>query len=93
MKAKEIEWSGLVASPEYWCYDGRVDGRLAYRIYDHSSNAGEYYFISPLLSGDTRGMVELEFQSVDEAKAECEADLARYVEWLDKQLQWLGEGK
>ncbi|RTL04181.1 hypothetical protein EKK58_11065 [Candidatus Dependentiae bacterium] len=90
MKAKEIVWSELVASPDDWHYDGYVGNKLVYRIYDNSIHACEYYFISSMLPRNPYDLMEQEFHSLNDAKAKCEEDLRRYVDWLQNQLQWLG---
>ncbi len=87
MKAKEIKWSSWEVCDTFkYCY-GLVGQFTAYTLYEEV----DHYWVSNGVGSDSISAIE--FHSIDEAKAECEADLAKYVEWLDKQLQWLGETK
>lgn len=87
MKAKKIKWGDWEVCDGFkYCY-GLVGQFTAYTLHEEVDN----YWVSNGVGSDS--ILAIEFQSLDEAKAECESDLAKYVEWLDRQLQWLGEGK
>ena len=84
MKAKEIVWGSWEVCDNFkYCY-GLVGQFTAYTLYEEA----DYYWVSNGVGSDSISTIE--FHSLDEAKAKCEEDLERYVDWLQKQLHWLG---
>ena len=89
MKAKEIKWGSWEGCDNFKYCRGLVGQFIAYTLYE----AVDHYWVADEIGDDSMSISFTEFQSIEAAKDGCEDNLAKYVEWLNKQLQWLGESE